>query len=104
MGSLESIHQVVFALYFVIIILANIIQFLIYYQSLYWTVTLISWDFQVGFHTACASFMCQDVIRGLEMSVGTARIFVRRHYECVIFGILKASPWNHVPRESVNIL
>lgn len=100
MGSLESIHQVVLALYFVIIVLANIIQFLIYYQSLYWTVTLIS-DFQVGFHTACASFMCQDVIRGLEMSVETARIFVRRHYECVIFGILKASPWNHVPRESI---
>lgn len=91
MGSLESIHQIVLVLHFVIIILANIIQFLIYYQSLLNSNINIR-NFQVGFHTACASFMCQDVIRGLEMSVETVRIFLKRHYECVIFGILKASP------------
>ena len=75
-----------------------------YHQSPYQTETLISGNFQAHFHTACESFMCQDAVRGSEMSVETARIFVKGHYECVILGILKASPWKHVPYELVNLL
>lgn len=64
MGNLVSIHQVVLALYFLLIVLSYIIQFLIFHQSPYQTVTLISGNFQLDFHTACESFMYQDEIRG----------------------------------------